>query len=786
MKYIIGSRGSRLALAQTESVKEVLEQAYPEHEFLVRIIRTKGDRIQDRPLRQIGDKGLFVREIEEQLLEGGIDIAVHSMKDMPAYPAKGLRFARCWKREDARDVLILREKESLSLLPPGAVIGSGSMRRKFQLLKLRPDLMVVDIRGNVDTRLRKMEDQRLDGIVLAAAGMRRLGMEERITQYLDFSEMIPAPAQGLLAIEIREDDAELLRLLDAFADEESQRAAAAERGFLESIGGSCHVPIGAYYQRLEDGRGCLSCMFGNEDGSKIAYTQVVGKEPGKLAAAAVQNIRRKLYGAVTLVGAGPGDPELITVKGLKAVRKADCIIYDRLASPSLLAEARDGCEKIFAGKENRHHTMKQEEINQLLVEKALQYQNVVRLKGGDPYVFGRGGEEGLALAKEGIPFCVVPGISSSLAGLAYAGIPITHRGVASGFHVVTAHNKQDELAAIDFKAMAEGGDTCVFLMGLSKLPEIVCGLLEAGMRESMPAAVISHATGGCQKTIVAELSQLVERTEASGAEPPALIVVGEVVSLREPLNFFENRPLFGKRFLVTKVGAQVSRLTQKLEEAGALAEEFQTGEIVDRSGAFLAEELEKTDWLIFTSRNGVEAFFRELKAQNRDIRALGSVRAAAIGSHTAAGLEDYGIKADFLPSQYNSDSFVKEFKTRLKPGNTVAYVKAANAENGLREALEDCCSLAEWEVYENREVLEAVRTREELLQYDGVFFTCASSAERFFKAHRDAIPETWKNSGCVYGIGPKTCAALRRLGMERVTQAEKADYEALVEAVFGR
>lgn len=219
MEYRIGTRGSKLALTQAEYVCGRLTEAFPEDTFEIQVIKTKGDVILDKPLHEIGDKGVFVKEIEEKLLAGEIQIAVHSMKDMPSSPAPGLMFTKAWKREDPRDVLILREKKSLQELPQGAVIGTGSKRREFQLKRLRPDLRVVGIRGNVDTRIRKMEEEKLDGILLAAAGLRRLGMEDRITQYLEPEEMISAPAQGILALEICEGEQKLLKMLNRLSDE---------------------------------------------------------------------------------------------------------------------------------------------------------------------------------------------------------------------------------------------------------------------------------------------------------------------------------------------------------------------------------------------------------------------------------------------------------------------------------------------------------------------------------------------------------------------------------------
>lgn len=784
MKYIIGTRGSKLALVQSAYVRDRLRKAYPEHEFELKVIKTKGDLIQDKPLNQIGDKGVFVKEIEEQILWGQVQLGVHSMKDMPAVPAPGLMFTKSWKREDARDVLILREAKSLSELPAGAVIGTGSMRRRVQLLKLRPDLKVVDIRGNVDTRLRKMEEQKLDGLVLAAAGLKRLGMEGLITQYLEPWEMIPAPAQGILALEIREDDGELLKMLDALYDEDAWQAACVEREFLHLIGGDCHVPIGAYLSRLPDGSHRLRCIFGNESGSRTAVAQAEGALADALAKEAVRRIREQMAGTVYLVGAGPGDPGLITVKGLEAIRQADCIIYDRLSSPRLLEEAKVGCEFIYVGKENRNHTMKQEEINQLLAEKALLYKRVVRLKGGDVYVFGRGGEEGLYLKNHHIPFEVIPGISSSTAGPAYAGIPVTHRGAATGFHVVTAHDRTGELADLDFKAMASGKDTCVFLMGLSKLKEIAEGLMEAGMPPDTSAAVISKATTVLQRTITSDLAHIAEAVKEAGLSSPALIVAGEVVKLREKLNFFEEKPLFGKNYLVPKIGREASKLTMGLEQAGAFVTELIVGEIRQIERRFIRKELARIDWLVFTSKNGVDGFFQNLFASGLDLRAVGGTQVAAVGKQTAEYLERYGIRADLVPAVSNSDGLSKALKELVKPGDEVWHPKAANAEDGMKAYFSQLCQFKELEVYENCAVEIEPITKSMLDTIDGVFLTCASSALRFMEAAEQGAYHVLNEKGCVYSIGPKTSEALRKCGIIKVLEASWPSCDALMELVL--
>ena len=276
MKIRVGTRGSNLALIQTNWAIDRLKEKFPEVEFEVKIIKTKGDKILHLSLDKIGDKGLFVKEIESQLLEGEIDLAVHSMKDMPAEVVEGLKFAAVPKREDPRDVIILREGlNSFDELPIGATIGTGSKRRKYQLLRKRPDLNIVPIRGNIETRISKIESENLDGIVLAASGVIRADLEEKITEFLPVDLMIPAPAQGALALEIREDDEELEKMIDAIKDEISQIQTDAERSYLAGIDGSCHIPMGAYCE-IDGEKLTLTGIFGDEDGEKITVASLEG------------------------------------------------------------------------------------------------------------------------------------------------------------------------------------------------------------------------------------------------------------------------------------------------------------------------------------------------------------------------------------------------------------------------------------------------------------------------------------------------------------------------------
>lgn len=784
MKYRIGTRGSRLALAQTELVKRRLEQSYPEHEFEIQVIQTKGDRIQNVPLNQIGDRGVFVKEIEEKLLSGDIHIGVHSMKDMPSDPAEGLLFTKAWKREDPRDVLVLREAESLEQLPPGAVIATGSRRREFQMKRLRPDIRITGIRGNIDTRLRKMEEQKLDGVLLAAAGLHRLGLRERISQYFEPEEMIPAPAQGTLALEIRKEDTALRQMLDSLSDGETEQEAGAERSFLKMVGGDCHLPVGACCEKTENGVFRMRVLYGNETGERLAAVCVEGEDPAKLAEDAVAAVGRKLAGRVYLVGAGPGDPGLITVRGLEVIRQADCILYDRLISPLLLEEAKPECEKIYVGKENHHHRLEQEEINCLLVKKAYEYPRVVRLKGGDVYVFGRGGEEGMALAEKGICFQVIPGVSSCTAGPAYAGIPVTHRGTAGGFHVVTAHDRKDQLADIDFEAMAKGRDTCIFLMGRSKIKEITQGLMEGGMRPDTKAAVISHATTEEQRVCVAELAGLADKAERERMPAPALIVVGDVVGLREQLDFLDDsRKPDRKRVLVPKLESGISKLSRLLLDHGIPVKEIKLGEIIYSKHFLSPEILMGTDWFIFTSRHGVEAFWKDLEDYGLDIRSAAGTRFAALGENTAKCLRKHGIQADLVPDSPGSGALAQQLSGQVDKSQKVCYVKAKCTDPALRRMLEPCCQFEELEVYENRPVEDPVFDPACWQDFDGICFTCASLAERFAALSGEEW-DKWAGEQIFYSIGPKTTEKLKALGAANIIQSEEAAMEALVQQII--
>lgn len=400
-----------------------------------------------------------------------------------------------------------------------------------------------------------------------------------------------------------------------------------------------------------------------------------------------------MSGFVSLVGAGPGDPGLITVAGLDRIKRAEVIVYDRLIPDGILNHATDSCELIYMGKIGGAESHDQDAINRVLVDHGRAGKRVVRLKGGDPFVFGRGSEEAEALSAAGVPFEVIPGITSAVAVPAYAGIPVTHRGVASSFAVVTGHEDpaKDE-TAIDWESLA-GVDTVVLLMGVRTLPEIVDKLIQSGRSPDTPAAVIRWGTTPEQRTVTGTLADIAQRVEEAGISPPAITVVGEVVRLRDTISWFEDRPLFGKRVLITRTRKQAGALAELLAAEGAMPIELPSIEIEPISdhtalaGAIDSLTSAGYAWTVFTSTNAVDVFFEALGARGHDARAFAGTKVAAIGPATAEALRVRGIVADTVPEEYVAERVVDALKTTVSRGDRILVPRAAEARAELPDGL---------------------------------------------------------------------------------------------------
>lgn len=500
---------------------------------------------------------------------------------------------------------------------------------------------------------------------------------------------------------------------------------------------------------------------------------------------------RQKAGTVYLVGAGPGDPRLITVRGVECLRMAEVVVYDRLASPDLLEHAPDSAERVFVGKGPRQHTMTQDEINTLLVERGLAGKRVVRLKGGDPYVFGRGGEEALALQAAGVRFEVVPGITSSIAGPSYAGIPVTHRQVASSFAVVTGHEDPTKPgSAIRWAGLANGPDTLVFLMGVEHLESIVQNLRAHGRPATELAALVRWATLPEQEVVAGTLGDIVERAQAAGLRPPAVLVVGDVVGLRDGLDWRARLPLAGLRVLVTRARQQASALSSRLAELGAVPLEYPTIEIrsVEDPAPFDAaiREVGTFSWLVFTSTNGVDAFWERLLASGQDSRALAGVRICAIGPSTAAALAARGITADWLPQAFVTDSLLEGFRAFDLRGASVLLARADIAPPLLADGLrEQGATITEVTAYrtvpseESRErLLSALRER----RIDVVTLTSSSTARNLVAGIGGQLELL--DGLTIASIGPVTSKTARALGLTVSVEAGVHTIPGLIDALL--
>lgn len=506
-------------------------------------------------------------------------------------------------------------------------------------------------------------------------------------------------------------------------------------------------------------------------------------------------------GKVYLVGAGPGDPKLITVRGLEAIQRADVVVYDRLANPRLLKQMKPGADKIFVGKLPDKHMIKQEEINRLLVDLALQGKTVTRLKGGDPSVFGRVGEEAELLADNGIEFEIVPGITSAIAVPAYAGIPVTHRDFTSSFSVVTGHEYPNKTYSnINWDNLAGASGTIVFLMGVANI-ETICGqLINHGRDPDTPAAVIRMGTWMEQRTIVGTLGTLTELVKAAELQSPAIIIVGDVVKLREKLAWFEKRPLFGKRVLVTRAREQASELVRLIEENGGEAVEFPVIRIQrpEREEAVRVLDealgcLEQYDWMLFTSVNGVDYTFRRMAELRIDVRTMHRAKIAAVGPKTQEALLDKGIVADLVPNDsFQAETLLDLMKQFVQPGEHVFFPRGDKARPVLAEGLRQFgVPVTEADVYENTLSLEGGEEALYMLRaglIHAVSFTSSSTVTNLLEALRtlgEADPAALLNRTELYVIGPVTAETAVKAGLNVRAMAEEATVHSLVRTIAG-
>ncbi|MGC8748662.1 MAG: uroporphyrinogen-III C-methyltransferase [Candidatus Kapaibacteriota bacterium] len=490
---------------------------------------------------------------------------------------------------------------------------------------------------------------------------------------------------------------------------------------------------------------------------------------------------------VYIVGAGPGDPNLLTVKALDALKKADVILYDRLVSQQILNYANKKAEKVFVGKAPTKHRFPQEEINQLMLKYANEGKTIVRLKGGDPYIFGRGSEEALFLAEHKIPFEVIPGISAAIGASAYAGIPLTHRSLVTQVLFLTAHEDPSKPESqLDLQNIAKMKNTTIVIyMGAAKLETLVEELIKHGMSPNQTAAIVANATTARQKTLTGKLVELPEISRKNSLQPPLITIISNCTRFAETLNWFERKPLFGKKIVVTRATDQMQTIVSILTGEGAEIIPFpvfstKSKPIEDpKFTNFLAQNF---DWIIFTSRNGVRYFMENLK--DRQIKQFHTLKFAAIGEKTAEELQNYNLFADFVPSAFNSDVFVDEFRRKFNLKKTrILRVKGTFENDPITKILK-----AECKRYETIDVYEIAKENpnkneiQNLLnsQADGIIFTASITVKYFFDIVGEKEAISFLNKTKVFSIGPMTENALKSKGIENTYSSKLHTIEGII------
>ena len=497
-------------------------------------------------------------------------------------------------------------------------------------------------------------------------------------------------------------------------------------------------------------------------------------------------------GIVYLVGAGPGDPSLITMRGVECLQRAEVVVYDYLANEQLLCHAPDSAERIYAGKIGGHHNQGQAEINSLLVTKAGAGKVVVRLKGGDPFVFGRGGEECEALREAGIHFEVVPGVTAAVGASTYAGIPLTHRDITASVAFVTGQEGKDKNESnIDWDRLSLGGGTVVFYMGITTLRRNMQRMMEHGRSPDTPVALVRWATTPCQQVLVGTLADIADRAEECGFKPPAVTIVGEVVALREKLQWFDRLPLCGKKIVVTRAAEQAGEFSAKLAARGATVMECPTIRLVGPESWQLLDlairELSSYDWVVLTSGNAVRYFFQRMDTLGLDARALAGCRICAVGPKTADAVISFGIKPDLVPTDYKAEGVVEEFSRLDIQGSRVLFPRADKARDVIQRELKRMGShvdspVAYRNIFPERlppETLFALEKR----SVDCITFTSSSTVQNLAAMLGEELMLDMLKGVAVASIGPITSKSCRDLGLKVDIEPESYTLDSLADAL---
>jgi len=820
----VATRRGGLALAQTRLVVAALKAGHPEIEVRIREITSAGDRDRKTALWDLKDTGFFTSQLEDALRAGEADLAVHSFKDLPTHEREGLAVTAVCDRQWPEDCLLAKRPiRSLDDLPPSARVGTSSLRRAAQLRHVRPDLELVPLRGNVQTRIQKLQTTDLDAIVLARAGLERLGLTDVVSIVFDPREFIPAPAQGALAIQTRSDDEQTVNMVRSLDDPYSRAVALAERQVLTTMQCGCHAPVGAYAEPRGDtvevhafisdvdGRNMIRRQAGGPLSEAVQVGERVAREllaaggreilvdlernPSKGDSGRVGSAHRApKKGKAYLVGAGPGRADLITLRGAELLKSADCVILDKLANPALLELARQDAEIIHVPKRIGPGSFTQDQVNQILVAKALEGKTVVRLKGGDPCIFGRCTEEAMLLNEAGVEFEIVPGITAAMAAAEYTGIMLTDRRYSSQVAFITGREAEGkEETNIDWDVLAKFPGTLVFYMGIGALPCIAKKLVEHGKPAETPAALVADATWPTQRLVQAPLNRIAKECEKQQIEPPALVIVGPAAVGDAGLNWFMRQPLFGKGIVLTRDTAGNADSAKQIVARGGRPVEYPTLTIRPLTGRneflHVLAEFSAYDWVVFTSANGVRTFFDALGGLGKDARVFGGTRIAAIGPRTADSLAQSGIRADFVPEVFTGRELARQLigYTDLR-GRKVLLLRSEIASRELVEGLEaGGAAVTDVPVYTaepHRGNDKALIEQMQQGQVQWLTFASPSAVRAFFE---QIPPEVVRSVGSVRvaSVGPVTSKELAQLGVRVDVEAVEHTMDGLLDAIEG-
>lgn len=758
----IATRSSALALYQANQAKKHLAALGYESEILK--VKTKGDINKISPLREIGGDGLFVRAVEDKVLAGEADIAVHSGKDLPFQLKESLMIAAVLEAADPRDCLLSLPTNEGEL----RVIGTGSARRISEYRQLDPDAEFVSIRGNVPTRLAKLHTD-CDAVILAKAGLDRLGVSlgECTTRIFSVEEMIPAACQGIIAIECRQSDEEMVGILQKINHMESWRRFEVERKLFCMLEANCNQAVGVH-AILGEETVEIHAKLDEQRILRITDYEHVDEVCRDIATELLEEHREPTH--VTLVGAGPG-PGLITQLGMDAIRRADVVVYDDLIDRDLLLLAPENAEHVYVGKRYQEHSYTQKKINELLIRLARDGKQVVRLKGGDSFVFGRGGEEYLALEEAGITCSMIPGISSAIAVPESLGIPVTHRKIAQSFTVITGHTATS--SSEDYEALAKLRGTLVFLMGIHALEEITRKLMQFGKDPQTPAAVLCRGFTDDALRIDGTLATIAQEAKRQDAPTPGILVIGPVAAFS--MIDRRKRGLADLRVCVTGTKSFVDKLGGKLEERGASVLQLELLEVVAIPEQ-IPHDLKPYDWLVFTSSNGIDLFFSEIRQRGIDIRSLAGLKFACIGKGTRESLLSRQILADFVPRRYTAEDFGNELAQKSREDERILILRAEKGSQKLLDALDDA-----QRAYEDRKIYDT-RWKDagdaDLTDCDYLVFASAEGVRSFL--HAQPLPENTR----IICIGEQTAQELRRHTERTIHTAKEHSADGILELLL--